>query len=105
MPDRTGETLPVSGTYSDEQKWAINVLRKVLRATRDMLKPGVSGKEIDVPGREIFKEEGLLQHFPAAANHRRQKPMSSYQVPFHNPPITLRTGKESKLFPHGLSAG
>ena len=64
-----GETLPVSGTYSEQQKWAINVLRKVLRATRDMLKPGVSGKEIDVPGREIFKEEGLLQYLVCPFAH------------------------------------
>lgn len=64
-----GETVPVSGEYSEEQKWAINVLRKTLRATKAMLKPGVSGREIDVPGREIFKENNLLEYLVCPFAH------------------------------------
>ena len=64
-----GETLPVTGKYTQEQKEAINVLRKTLRATKAMLKPGVSGKEIDVPGRQIFKESGMLKYLVCPFAH------------------------------------
>lgn len=64
-----GETLPVSGTYSEEQKWAINLLRETLRATKAMLKPGVTGKEIDVPGRKIFEKNGLLPYLVCPFAH------------------------------------
>lgn len=64
-----GETVPVSGNYTEEQKEAINVLREVLRETKKMLKPGVSGKEIDVPGREIFKKNNLLQYLVCPFAH------------------------------------
>ena len=57
-----GETLPVSGTYSPEQKDAMNTLRKALRMTKDLLKPGMSGKEIDVPARKLFEEKGLIKY-------------------------------------------
>ena len=81
-----GETLPVSGTYSEEQKWAINVLRRVLRATRDMLKPGVSGKEIDVPGREIFEKEGLLRYLVCPFAHTIG--LMEAEGPFYGPNST-----------------
>lgn len=64
-----GDTLPVQGDYSAEQKKAINVLRKALRATRDTLKPGMSGREIDVPARKIFTEEGLIQYLVCPFAH------------------------------------
>ncbi len=64
-----GETLPVSGKYSQEQKDAINVLRRTLRATKAMLRPGVSGREIDVPGRKIFKESGMLKYLVCPFAH------------------------------------
>lgn len=78
-----GETVPVSGTYTEEQKWAVNVLRKVLRATKAMLKPGVSGKEIDVPGREIFQEEGLLPYLVCPFAHTIG--LMEAEAPFYGP--------------------
>lgn len=78
-----GETVPVSGVYSEEQKWAINVLRRVLRETKKMLKPGVSGKEIDVPGREIFKEEGLLKYLVCPFAHTMG--LMEAEAPFYGP--------------------
>lgn len=86
-----GETLPVSEEYSKEQKWAINVLRRVLRATRDMLRPGVSGKEIDVPGREIFTQEGLLPYLVCPFAHTVG--LMEAEGPFYGP------GSEDKLEP------
>lgn len=78
-----GETIPVSGVYSQEQKWAINVLRRVLRETKKMLKPGISGKEIDVPGREIFKKEGLLQYLVCPFAHTMG--LMEAETPFYGP--------------------
>lgn len=78
-----GETLPVSGEYSEEQKWAVNVLRRVLRATKAMLKPGVSGKEIDIPGRAIFKEEGLLPYLVCPFAHTIG--LMEAEAPFYGP--------------------
>ena len=78
-----GETVPVSGTYTEEQKWAVNVLRRVLRATKAMLKPGVSGKEIDVPGRKIFEEEGLLPYLVCPFAHTIG--LMEAEAPFYGP--------------------
>jgi Xaa-Pro aminopeptidase len=64
-----GDTIPVSGEYTEDQKKAINILRKTLRATKAMLKPGVSGKEIDVPGRKIFEDEGLIRYLVCPFAH------------------------------------
>ena len=64
-----GETLPVSGTYTPEQKKVINTLRKALRLTRDSLRPGISGAEIDVPARKLFEQEGLLDYLVCPFAH------------------------------------
>jgi len=64
-----GETLPVSGTFSPEQKDAINTLRQALRLTKDMIKPGMSGIEIDVPGRKLFEEKGLTGYIVCPFAH------------------------------------
>ncbi len=57
-----GETLPVSGEYTQAQKDVLNVIRETYRATRDMLKPGYSGKQIDVVGAKIFEKHGLTPY-------------------------------------------
>lgn len=64
-----GETVPVSGIYTASQKEAINQLREVLRETKKMLKPGVSGKEIDVPGRKLFEKYGLIDYLVCPFAH------------------------------------
>ena len=48
-----------------------------------MLKPGVSGKEIDVPGREIFKEEGLLKYLVCPFAHTMG--LMEAEAPFYGP--------------------
>ncbi len=78
-----GDTVPVSGTYTDEQKWALNILREVLRQTKAMLKPGVSGREIDVPGRELFKKHGLLQYLVCPFAHTIG--LMEAESPFYGP--------------------
>lgn len=54
-----GETLPVSCEFTQAQKDILNVVRETYRATRDMLKLGNTGKEIDVAGRKVFERNGL----------------------------------------------
>ena len=41
-----GDTLPVNGVFTQDQRDAMNHLREVMWLTKGMLKPGVSGKEI-----------------------------------------------------------
>jgi len=62
-------TLPVSGEYSPEQREAINILRKALRMTKELIKPGMSGKEIDVPARKLFEETGLIKYLVCPFAH------------------------------------
>jgi Xaa-Pro aminopeptidase len=57
-----GDTLAVSGTYTARQKDCINYLREAFRLTRAMLKPGVKGREIDVPGRKAFIKHDLIKY-------------------------------------------
>jgi Xaa-Pro aminopeptidase len=57
-----GDTLPVNGVYTATQKKYMNYLRETFRQTKAILKPGISGREIDVPGRKFFVENGLIDY-------------------------------------------
>ena len=57
-----GDILPVSGEYTQQQKDLINHLREVLRQTQALLKPGMTGRELDVPGRKYFEKHGLMKY-------------------------------------------
>ena len=57
-----GDTLPVNGTYSRSQKECVNYLRDAFRLTRALLKPGISGREIDVPARASFIKNDLIKY-------------------------------------------
>jgi len=64
-----GDTLPVNGTYTQRQKDCVNHLREAFRLTKSMLRPGVSGREIDVPAREVFRKHGLLPYLVCPFAH------------------------------------
>lgn len=64
-----GETLPVSGVYTQEQKEAMNILRKALRLTKAMLKPGMSGTEIDKPARDLYHEQDWFKYLVCPFAH------------------------------------
>lgn len=64
-----GDTLPVSGEFTQKQKDSMNHLREVMRMTKAMLKPGVFGHEIDVPGREYYKKHGLYDYLVCPFAH------------------------------------
>lgn len=64
-----GHTLPVSGTYSPLQKEYLKHMKEVLVMTRDALKPGVSGKDVDAPGRAYYQKHGLMPYLVCPFAH------------------------------------
>ena len=57
-----GDVFPVSGKYTDRQQIAVNHLKEAFRRTRDGLKVGKTGKELDAPARAYFEEQNLSQY-------------------------------------------
>lgn len=64
-----GDTIPVNGVYTQKQKDLLNHMRETFRLTRDMLKPGMSGIEIDVPGRLYYEKHGLKDYLVCPFAH------------------------------------
>ena len=64
-----GDNLPVSGKYTNAQRDCMNYLRETMRLTKNMLRPGVSGREVDAPGRKYFAEKGLLPYLVCPFAH------------------------------------
>jgi Xaa-Pro aminopeptidase len=64
-----GDTLPVNGEYTQRQKDLLNYMRETLRLTKAMLKPGMSGREIDVPGREYYEKHNLAKYIVCPFAH------------------------------------
>ena len=64
-----GDTLPVNGIYTPRQKELLNHMRETLRLTKAMLKPGMSGREIDVPGRKYYEQHDLAQYLVCPFAH------------------------------------
>ncbi|MFA7539235.1 MAG: M24 family metallopeptidase [Sphaerochaetaceae bacterium] len=64
-----GDSLPVNGVYTQRQKDCLNWLRETFVATKEMLKPGISGRELDVPGRKIFTKHGLINYLVCPFAH------------------------------------
>lgn len=64
-----GDILPVNGVYTPRQKELINHLRETMRLTKAMLKPGMTGREIDAPGRKYYEKHGLEQYIVCPFAH------------------------------------
>ena len=64
-----GDTVPVNGVYTQRQKDLLNHMRETLRLTKPLLKPGMSGVEIDVPGREYYEKHGLVEYLVCPFAH------------------------------------
>ena len=64
-----GDTIPVNGVYTQRQKELLNHMRETFRLTKAMLKPGMSGKEIDVPGRKYYEKHGLERYIVCPFAH------------------------------------
>lgn len=80
-----GDTIPVNGVYTQKQKDLLNHMRETFRLTHEMLKPGMSGKEIDVPGRKYYEKHGLMDYLVCPFAHsrvlwKRKRPSSAPMV-------------------------
>ena len=64
-----GDTLPVSGKFTPEQEECIKHIKEVIRLTREQLKPGKIGKQIDAPGRAYFEKIGYLKYLVCPFAH------------------------------------
>lgn len=64
-----GDILPANGAYTPRQKELLNHLRETLRLTKAMLKPGMTGREIDVPGRQYYEKHGLAEYIVCPFAH------------------------------------
>ncbi len=64
-----GDTIPVNGVYTQIQKDLLNHMRETLRLTHDMLKPGMTGREIDEPGRLYYEKHGLSDYIVCPFAH------------------------------------
>lgn len=64
-----GDTVPVNGVYTQRQKDLLNYMRETFRLTRAMLKPGMCGRDIDVPGRLYYEKHGLSKYIVCPFAH------------------------------------
>ena len=64
-----GDTIPVNGEFTQRQKDLLNHMRETMRLTKDMLKPGMTGREIDVPGRKYYEKHGLADYIVCPFAH------------------------------------
>lgn len=64
-----GDALPVTGDYTASQMECMNHLREAFRLTREQLKPGKAGKEIDAPARAYFEKHDLAKYLVCPFAH------------------------------------
>ena len=81
-----GDTLPVSGKLTAAQKKGVEDLREVFRLTREKLRPGVIGKDVDAPGRDFFKKHGYMKYLVCPFAHTLG--LNEAEQPFFGPNST-----------------
>jgi Xaa-Pro aminopeptidase len=64
-----GDTLPVSGSYSPRQQQCMRHLKEAFRLTREQLRPGKIGAEIDAPARAYFQKQGFSKYLVCPFAH------------------------------------
>jgi len=64
-----GDLLPVSGKYTPRQKECMRHLKEAFRLTKEQLRPGKTGREIDAPARAYFEEKDLLKYLVCPFAH------------------------------------
>jgi Xaa-Pro aminopeptidase len=57
-----GDALPVGGRYSPRQLDCMKYLKDAFRLTKEQLRPGKIGKEIDAPARAYFAKHGFSKY-------------------------------------------
>ncbi len=78
-----GDTVPVNGKFTQRQKDLLNHMRETFRLTHDMLKPGMTGREIDVPGRLYYEKHGLAEYIVCPFAHSMG--LMEAEAPFFGP--------------------
>ena len=64
-----GDTMPVSGFYTEKQKAYIKYLKEAFVLTKEQLISGKTGREIDAPARAYFKKHDLLRYLVCPFAH------------------------------------
>ncbi|MBQ2714229.1 MAG: aminopeptidase P family protein [Clostridia bacterium] len=78
-----GHTVPVSGEYSAEQRKCLIDMIEVMKVTKDMLKIGISGKQIDAEGRKLYEKGGYLKYMVCPFAHTMG--LMEAEAPFFGP--------------------
>ena len=78
-----GDALPVNGTYSKKQIECMKYLREAYCLTKDMLKVGLTGREIDAPARAYFKKHGFENYLVCPFVHTIG--LNEAECPFFGP--------------------
>lgn len=78
-----GDTIPVNGEFTQRQKDLLNHMRETFRLTYNMLKPGMTGREIDEPGRIYYEKHGLSQYIVCPFAHSMG--LMEAEAPFFGP--------------------
>lgn len=64
-----GDLLPASGEYTARQKECVKHLREALYLTKEQLRPGNVGRQIDAPARAYFERHDLLRYLVCPFAH------------------------------------
>ena len=64
-----GDSIPVSGRYSEGQQVCLRHLKEAFRLTKAQLLPGKIGKEIDAPARAYFAKHDLSKYLVCPFAH------------------------------------
>ena len=64
-----GDTIPVNGVFTQRQRDLLNHMRETMRLTKEMLKPGMCGRDIDLPGRKYYEKHGLADYLVCPFAH------------------------------------
>ena len=78
-----GDTIPVNGEYTQRQKDLLNHMRETFRLTYEMLKPGMTGVQIDEPGRKYYEKHGLDKYIVCPFAHSMG--LMEAEAPFFGP--------------------
>nr|WP_304579505.1 Xaa-Pro peptidase family protein [uncultured Acetatifactor sp.] len=78
-----GDTVPVNGAYTQQQKDLLNYMRETFRLTYGMLKPGMCGRQIDEPGRRYYEKHGLMEYIVCPFAHSMG--LMEAEAPFFGP--------------------
>jgi Xaa-Pro aminopeptidase len=64
-----GDALPVSGSYTNGQKEYLLFLKEAFYLTKEQLRPGRIGREIDAPARAYFAKHNLSKYLVCPFAH------------------------------------